>query len=201
MQPIELCWAFCKNYVASKYFSGRTIEQTKNTLLDRFSGNKEQSGYTAKVALSHIEHCHAWCNKYIEDDSMLTGTIDNLQALGSQTELSTSPERNSSLFAHVSSSSSSRSGQTVCSPSSVGSVSLLSSPIMGAASSSGQRMRPSALSRALSSRTLDFTGRAERSDQEIEEDEYFEDDSPDFDDIYFGDVQLSDDEDDDFDDE
>ena len=59
-------------------------------------------------------------------------------------------------------------------PQCVGSVSLLSSPIMRAASSSGQRMRPSALSRAPSSRTLDFTGRAERSDQEIEENEYFE---------------------------
>ena len=99
----------------------------------------------------------------------------------------------------MSSSSSSLSGQTVSSPSSVGSVSLLSSPIMRAASSSGQRMRPSALSRAPSSRTLDFTGRAERLDQEIEKDEYFEDDSLDFDNIYFGDAQLSDDEGDDSD--
>lgn len=64
--------------MAEKYFHGRTIEQTKEALFDRFYGNKEQSGYTAERAKSHIRHCHKMCNEYIEGDKYLDGTIDNL---------------------------------------------------------------------------------------------------------------------------
>ena len=94
VQPIELCWAHCKSYVASHFFTSGSIEQTLQALYDAFYGNKAgKKGYDAELAQKHIKHAHAFCNSYIADDAILTDTIDNLSGAPASTS---SPSSSSS---------------------------------------------------------------------------------------------------------
>jgi len=190
VQPIELCWAYCKGIVAQLFFTGRNIQQTREALFDAFYGNNAgKEGYTPDLARRHINHCHDWCNSYIADDEVLSGTIDNLSA--------------SAASSSTSSSSSSSSSATPprapldSAPSDISSASV-------ASSSSDQHLLPTrsfaeVVQSVSASRMLDFDDSKvdEEQESEAEEDDFFQDDSFDANDVYFGGANMSDDESDD----
>jgi transposase len=80
VQPIELVWAYVKNYVARQYESNRPMELLRNQTLEGFYGNHDlhHQGVTANLCHNMIEHCHKWCNEFIEQDWELEGKIDQL---------------------------------------------------------------------------------------------------------------------------
>ena len=84
LQPIELTWSNVKRYVAEEFFPGRTSAETRVHILEGFFGrvgDPERNGYTKQTARNHIAHCHKACNYFINEDPLLSGTIDNLKIL------------------------------------------------------------------------------------------------------------------------
>lgn len=78
LQPIELLWAFSKGRVAKQFDTKRSVQQTRLQYFEALYGTETREGYTSELCKSHIEHCHGWANKYIENDPKLSGTIDDL---------------------------------------------------------------------------------------------------------------------------
>jgi transposase len=80
VQPIELVWAYVKNYVARQYESGRSMETLRQQTMEGFYGqsNLNHEGVTAKLSSDLIKHCHKWCNDFIDQDWELGGTVEQL---------------------------------------------------------------------------------------------------------------------------
>ena len=87
VQPIERLWAYVKNYVASQYKSGRTMQQLLEQTHKGFYGDCAQhDGVTKELCADVIRHSIGYCNDLITQDDSLDGIMGNLQ-----TELSAAP--------------------------------------------------------------------------------------------------------------
>jgi transposase len=82
VQPIELVWAYVKNYVARQYESGRSLETLRRQTREGFYGqpNLNHEGVTANLSRALIKHCHKWCNDFIDQDWELEGTVEQLSS-------------------------------------------------------------------------------------------------------------------------
>jgi hypothetical protein len=79
VQPIERLWAYSKNYVASRYKTGRTMRDLLTQTYQAFYGDGDKhAGVDAGMALSVIRHSWAFCDYLIEQDDSLDGTIHEL---------------------------------------------------------------------------------------------------------------------------
>ncbi len=79
-QPIEMMWAYIKNYVARKYESKRNMTMLREQTLAGCYGNSEDGheGMTADRCNALINHCQVWMNSFIEQDSALSGNLNQL---------------------------------------------------------------------------------------------------------------------------
>ena len=79
-QPIELMWAFVKNYVARKYHTKRNMTELREQTLTGCYGDAtgEHEGMTPERCKSLIRHSQEWMNMFIEQDSLLSGDIYDL---------------------------------------------------------------------------------------------------------------------------
>lgn len=68
-QPIELVWADCKNYIAKSYRTGRSFDMIKSDFIA-----KSQTVDGAKL----VRHAEDRMNTWIEQDSVLSGSLENL---------------------------------------------------------------------------------------------------------------------------
>lgn len=89
LQPIEMVWAYIKNRVASKFKLGRTISETREHIMDGFYGDNtpDYPGLKPSVCASFIEHCHKECQKFIDLDPLLNGTLYRLQTKTENSEI------------------------------------------------------------------------------------------------------------------
>jgi hypothetical protein len=80
VQPIELIWAYVKNYVARQYESGRSMEILRQQTMEGFYGQLDlkHEGVTATLSSDLIKHSHKWCNDFIDQDWELEGVLQHL---------------------------------------------------------------------------------------------------------------------------
>ena len=69
-QPIELVWAYIKNYVARMYFPGRTHKDLRKQILAGMYGGvgkhgETHTGLTAELAQKMIAHTHKHINEFL----------------------------------------------------------------------------------------------------------------------------------------
>lgn len=68
-QPIELAWAYIKNFVARKYHPGRTHKDLRRHILSGMYGGvvggKVHTGVTPELAQKFIAHTHKHINEFI----------------------------------------------------------------------------------------------------------------------------------------
>ena len=78
VQPIEMIWAYVKNYVARQYTKNRNKQQLVEQTRRGFYGHPatKHRGVTAHLCTKLINHCHKWSNKFIEQDLELDGSVD-----------------------------------------------------------------------------------------------------------------------------
>ncbi len=79
-QPIELLWAYVKNYVGRHTANENSVKGVTRRTRCGFYGD-EASGHAAADATlcsRLVGHVHTWCNEFIKVDSELDGTIDAL---------------------------------------------------------------------------------------------------------------------------
>lgn len=81
VQPIELVWAHVKNYVARHTTANTSVDEVQSLVRKGFYGDDgdTHAGVGARLCARLIAHCHRWCNSFIEADSELAGTVDDLQ--------------------------------------------------------------------------------------------------------------------------
>ena len=85
-QPIELAWAYIKNYVARMYHPGRTHKDLRRHILNGMYGGagrngKVHEGLTAELAMKLILHTHKHINKFIletQDKHNMIGSVGSL---------------------------------------------------------------------------------------------------------------------------
>jgi hypothetical protein len=79
-QPIEMLWAYVKNYVGRQMQKDHSVETV--TLMTRrgFYGDTASNHAPVDSALCKrlIKHVHTWCNRFVMLDTELEGTIDDL---------------------------------------------------------------------------------------------------------------------------
>lgn len=81
VQPIELVWAYVKNYVAKKFRPGRTLEIALDHIHNGFYGDPddpEVDGITKQRCQDLIRKCIRACNEFVARDDALSGTIHDL---------------------------------------------------------------------------------------------------------------------------
>ena len=70
-QPIELAWAYIKNYVARMYFPGRSHKDLRKQILSGMYGGKTRTGIhqglTPELAQKLILHTHTHINSFLKD--------------------------------------------------------------------------------------------------------------------------------------
>ena len=69
-QPIELVWAFIKNYVAHMYHPGRTHKDLRKQILAGMYGgpgrnDQVHTGLTSELAQNLINHTHKHINEFV----------------------------------------------------------------------------------------------------------------------------------------
>ena len=79
-QPIELAWAFVKNYVARMYHPGRTHKDLRRHVLSGMYGGAGRNGsvhegMTPELAAKLINHTHKHINKFILDTQDIHGLV------------------------------------------------------------------------------------------------------------------------------
>ena len=82
-QPIELVWAYIKNYVARMYHPGRSHKDLRRQILAGMYGGPARNGQvheglTAELAMKLIQHTHKHINKFIldtQDKHTLVGCV------------------------------------------------------------------------------------------------------------------------------
>jgi len=80
-QPIEMLWAYVKNYVGRVMGSDHSIAAVTELTRQGFYGDLATNHAPADAAFcqSLIEHTHKWLNKWIERDEELEGDIHRLE--------------------------------------------------------------------------------------------------------------------------
>ena len=79
VQPIERMWAYVKNYVASRYKTGRTMRQLLAQTHQGFYGDgNKHAAVDAHMAASMIRQATEFCDYLISQDDALDGTIYEL---------------------------------------------------------------------------------------------------------------------------
>ena len=79
-QPIEMLWAYVKNYVGRQMQKDHSVETVTRLTRQGFYGDSASNHAPASESLCKqlIQHVHNWCNAFIASDIELQGTIDNL---------------------------------------------------------------------------------------------------------------------------
>ena len=85
-QPIELVWAYVKNYVARMYHPGRTHKDLRRHILEGMYGGIGRNGHvheglTTELAVKMISHTHQHINQFIletQGKHDLVGCVGNL---------------------------------------------------------------------------------------------------------------------------
>lgn len=80
VQPIELVWAYTKNFVASEYQTGRTLHQLQDDVKRAFYGDLdlEHTGVTAQMCTKMIDNSRKWCNNFINKNIKEDGNLHSL---------------------------------------------------------------------------------------------------------------------------
>ncbi|CAN0285249.1 unnamed protein product, partial [Ectocarpus fasciculatus] len=79
LQPIELFWAYGKNYVAANNIQKGNLEDVHRLLLEGFYGMGEEK--TNETVRKMVSKSLTFVNEYIEQDEVLSGSYDNLQGV------------------------------------------------------------------------------------------------------------------------
>ena len=81
LQPIELLWAYVKNFVARSTSSSSTSESLQQLMRLGFYGDpaRNHEGVTPALCERLIGHCLKWMNQFIAADEDLDGTVEELQ--------------------------------------------------------------------------------------------------------------------------
>jgi hypothetical protein len=79
-QPIEMLWAYVKNYVGRVMGNDHSIETVTHLARQGFYGDLENnhSPVDADLCQRLINHVHKWCNTFISSDDELDGSMENL---------------------------------------------------------------------------------------------------------------------------
>lgn len=87
-QPIEMIWAYGKNFVARTYTNTRTKDQARQAIFDGFYGSKDHnhSGVSAEMCEKIINNCLEACNMHIKEDELLGGNIHDLVSIREESE-------------------------------------------------------------------------------------------------------------------
>jgi len=74
-QPIELAWAYVKNYVGRKYFPGRGSKAVRKHILEGMygSGDRRHNGLDAELAGKLILKTHTYINDFVRGQDELNG--------------------------------------------------------------------------------------------------------------------------------
>jgi transposase len=80
VQPIEMIWAYVKNYVGRLYKKQRNKNELMDQIREGFYGNvvTKHKGVTSDLCTKVINHCHKWCDNFIEHDVILDGSIQDI---------------------------------------------------------------------------------------------------------------------------
>lgn len=76
-QPIEeLVWAYVKNYVARKYYPGRTQLLVRHQIIRGMYGHTDRlgvihNGLDSDLAPKYINHTHKYINEYVRSSPQL----------------------------------------------------------------------------------------------------------------------------------
>lgn len=80
VQPIERAWAYIKNYVASVYKNGRTMDELLQQVYTGMYGDGEKhSGLDGNMARDIIKHSNRCCCRLITEDPLLKGDLWTLR--------------------------------------------------------------------------------------------------------------------------
>jgi hypothetical protein len=80
VQPIERLWAYIKNYVASRYRTGRGMRELLAQTYQGFYGDGDKhAGVDHVLCAKMIEGAHSFCNHLIDQDDAVDGTIYDLK--------------------------------------------------------------------------------------------------------------------------
>ena len=91
-QPIELAWAYVKNYVARRYHPGRTSSQLRQHILEGMYGSPDgkHTGLTPHIAQKLILTTHKYINEFLVKQPELNGR-GYVGDLSTAAELATTP--------------------------------------------------------------------------------------------------------------
>jgi hypothetical protein len=80
-QPIEMLWAYVKNYVGRQMGSDHSVAAVTRLTRAGFYGDEvnNHSAVDADLCGRLIKHVHAWCDAFIASDTELHGTLDQLE--------------------------------------------------------------------------------------------------------------------------
>jgi hypothetical protein len=80
-QPIEMLWAYVKNYVGRMMGSDHSIPFVTQLARQGFYGDPDNhhSPVDADLCQRLINHVLNWCNRFIAADDELSGSMDNLE--------------------------------------------------------------------------------------------------------------------------
>ena len=80
VQPIERLWAYVKNYVASRYKTGRGMRELLAQTYQGCDGDGDRhAGVDHVLCAKMIEGAHSFCNHLIDQDDAVDGTIFDLK--------------------------------------------------------------------------------------------------------------------------
>jgi hypothetical protein len=79
-QPIEMLWAYVKNYVGRQMKNDHSVEIVTSMTRRGFYGDEANNHAPVSDTLCKqlIYHVHTWCNAFIASDTELQGTVDDL---------------------------------------------------------------------------------------------------------------------------
>lgn len=80
-QPIEMLWAYVKNYVGRQMSSDHSVAGVTQLTRAGFYGDEvnNHAAVDADLCGRLIKHVHTWCNAFIALDIELHGTLDQLE--------------------------------------------------------------------------------------------------------------------------
>ena len=80
-QPIEMLWAFVKNYVGRVMGNDHSIETITQLARQGFYGdvNNNHTAVDADLCQRLINHVLKWCNRFIASDDELSGSMEQLE--------------------------------------------------------------------------------------------------------------------------
>jgi hypothetical protein len=107
-QPIEMLWAYVKNYVGRQMQKDHSVETVTSMTRRGFYGDAASNHAPVNSALCKqlIDHVHTWCNACITSDTELEGTIDDLAGVfvpadDPFNDIDDSEDEHAMLMAHI----------------------------------------------------------------------------------------------------